>query len=246
MMSTENDTSSFHILAPQKGTYLLDIFAAQYPNYEMCQRQEATKYINVCRFRLNVNGVDKVNVPLPECAPGEWGPTKAVKLVGLIPTSHLYPVINAAPDTNVNLKEDKPLTLNMEFEMTKPMLDFLIRLHKNGDNPYEDQNQSNSISKTRDARYRIRENYLRVDVKVPQDGQYGLDIFAREKWDDQMVHCCKYLINCDVWTYSTFVILYRVSKQVWNRIEQYCKAYKKESSILSSNSEKLGAVVSSR
>ena len=52
--------------------------------------------------------------------------------------------------------------------------------------------------KTRDARYRIRENYLRVDVKVPQDGQYGLDIFAREKWDDQMVHCCKYLINCDV------------------------------------------------
>ena len=125
MMSTENDTSSFHILAPQKGTYLLDIFAAQYPNYEMCQRQEATKYINVCRFRLNVNGVDKVNVPLPECAPGEWGPTKAVKLVGLIPTSHLYPVINAAPDTNVNLKEDKPLTLNMEFEMTKPMPDFL-------------------------------------------------------------------------------------------------------------------------
>ena len=52
--------------------------------------------------------------------------------------------------------------------------------------------------KTRDARYRIRDNYLLVDVKVPQDGQYGLDIFAREKWDDQMVHCCKYLINCDV------------------------------------------------
>ena len=82
----------------------------------------------------------------------------------------------------------------MEFEMTKPLLDFLIRLHKNGDNPYE-ENQAN---KTRDARYRIRDNYLRVDVKVPQDGQYGLDIFAREKWGDQMVHCCKYLINCDV------------------------------------------------
>ena len=138
LMSTEDDTTSFHMLAPQKGTYLLDIFAAQYPNYEMCQRKEATKYINVCRFRVNVNGVDKVNVPLPECAPGEWGPTKAVKLVGLIPTSHLYPVINAAPDTNVNLQEDKPLTLNMEFEMTKPMLDFLIRLHKNGDNPYDE------------------------------------------------------------------------------------------------------------
>ena len=102
---------------------------------------------------------------------GEWGPTKAVKLIGLLPTSHLYPVINAAPDANVNLKEgfwfkkgrifislisrnfflilDKPLTLNMEFEMTRPMLDFLIRLHKNGDDPYDDQ------GKKRDARYRL-------------------------------------------------------------------------------------------
>ena len=42
------------------------------------------------------------------------------------------------------------------------------------------------------------EKYLMVDVKVPQEGQYGLDIFARENWDQQMVHCCKYLINCDV------------------------------------------------
>ena len=50
----------------------------------------------------------------------------------------------------------------------------------------------------RDARYRIRDNYLLVDVKVPQDGQYGLDIFARETWEEKMVHCCKYLINCDV------------------------------------------------
>ena len=91
MMSTENDTTTFHMLAPQKGTFLLDIFAANYPNYEMCQKKEATKYINVCRFRINCNGVDKVNVPLPECAPGEWGPTKAVKLIGLLPTSHLYP-----------------------------------------------------------------------------------------------------------------------------------------------------------
>ena len=53
--------------------------------------------------------------------------------------------------------------------------------------------------KARDARYRIKdEKYLLVDVKVPQEGQYGLDIFARESWDQQMIHCCKYLINCDM------------------------------------------------
>ena len=69
-MYTETESTTFHMLAPQKGTYLLDIFAATYPNYEMCQKKEATKYINVCRFRINCPGVDKVNVPLPECAPG--------------------------------------------------------------------------------------------------------------------------------------------------------------------------------
>ena len=52
--------------------------------------------------------------------------------------AYIFKVINAAPDSNVNLHEAKPLTLNMEFEMTRPMLDFLIRLHKNGDKPYDE------------------------------------------------------------------------------------------------------------
>ena len=50
----------------------------------------------------------------------------------------LMQVINAAPDLRVDLvKERKPLTLNMEFEMTRPMLDFLIRLHRSGENTQE-------------------------------------------------------------------------------------------------------------
>ena len=138
MMSTLEDKTTFHFLAPQKGTYLLDIFAAPYPTMESCTKKEATKYINVCRFKIDCPDIDMVNVPLPNCAPGEWGPTKAVKLAGLLPTSHYFPVINAAPDIRVDLqKERKPLTLNMEFEMTRPMLDFLIRLHENGENPYD-------------------------------------------------------------------------------------------------------------
>jgi hypothetical protein len=60
MMFTDGDTTTFHFLAPQKGTYLLDIFASTYPSYEMCQKQEATKYINVCRFKINCADIDKV------------------------------------------------------------------------------------------------------------------------------------------------------------------------------------------
>ena len=49
----------------------------------------------------------------------------------------------------------------MEFEMTRPMLDFVIRLHKNGENPYD------KGSKKRDARYRIKDKkFLLVDIKV--------------------------------------------------------------------------------
>jgi hypothetical protein len=75
--------------------------------------------------------------------------------------------------------------------------------------------------KKRDARYRIKDDkYLLVDIKVPQEGQYGkmisrvrqkrrksflislaksgLEIYSREKFEEKMVHCCKYLINCDL------------------------------------------------
>ena len=61
MMYTENDTTTFHLLAPQKGIYLLDIFAATYPSMDMCTKKEATKYINVCRFKVDCPDIDMVN-----------------------------------------------------------------------------------------------------------------------------------------------------------------------------------------
>ncbi len=137
MMYAEEDRTHFQFHAPQKGSYLLDIFASVYPTFEQCQNEEPVKYINVCRFRVNCHGLDQPNLPLPDCAPGEWGPTKAVRLLGLLPLSHPFAIINAAPDPSVHLGGGKELTLNMEFEMTRPMLDFIVRLHKHGDNPYD-------------------------------------------------------------------------------------------------------------
>lgn len=61
-MYTENDTTTFHLLAPQKGIYLLDIFAATYPSMDMCTKKEATKYINVCRFKVDCPDIDMVSV----------------------------------------------------------------------------------------------------------------------------------------------------------------------------------------
>ena len=75
--------------------------------------------------------------------------------------------------SNNILQEAKPLTLNMEFEMTRPMLDFVIRLHKNGENPYD------KSSKKRDARYRIKDKkFLLVDIKVGPVKPHLLHILA--------------------------------------------------------------------
>ena len=64
------------------------------------------------------NSLPQLNVPLPDCAPGEWGPTKAVKLLGIVPLSHLYPVINAAPDEHVVLKVKSISLGNKMFQIS--------------------------------------------------------------------------------------------------------------------------------
>ena len=60
MMSTIEDKTTFHFLAPQKGIYLLDVFAAPYPTMDACTKKEATKYINVCRFKIDCPNLDMV------------------------------------------------------------------------------------------------------------------------------------------------------------------------------------------
>ena len=61
MMSTLEDKTTFHFLAPAKGIYLLDVFAAPYPTMDSCTKKEATKYINVCRFKIDCPTLDMVS-----------------------------------------------------------------------------------------------------------------------------------------------------------------------------------------
>ena len=66
------------------------------------------KFKSVCKFKVSVHynslivlhanvtkpfqicceELQTVMVPLPDCASGEWGPTKATRLFGLIPITH--------------------------------------------------------------------------------------------------------------------------------------------------------------
>jgi len=189
MMSVQEGECIFNVHLPTTGQYILEIGAAIYPSLAEILSSPLS-YINVCKFKIVCDKLSKAMVPLPNCAPGEWGPNKADKLFGLKGVSHPRPTIYAAPPSDIDLRaEVRPLTLNIEFEKTDPVLDFVVTLCKNdGDQKILKQG----------ARYRNKDKYVIFDIKVPQDGQYGLDIYTRRTWDDKLLHCCKYLINCDV------------------------------------------------
>lgn len=84
-------------------------------------------------------------VPLPDCASGEWGPTKATRLFGLIPITHQVISLKSSHDEckfeliyfsfSVNFKG--PLIFagrmtELQFRMSRPLTDFMATLHKNG------------------------------------------------------------------------------------------------------------------
>lgn len=79
-------------------------------------------------------------VPLPDCASGEWGPTKATRLFGLIPITHqvIYHLKSISVLCNlISILLQEPLifagrVLETQFRMSRPLTDFMATLHKNG------------------------------------------------------------------------------------------------------------------
>lgn len=77
-------------------------------------------------------------VPLPDCASGEWGPTKATRLFGLIPITHQVNISNPQTRQILNLKfPQEPLifagrSIELQFRMSRQLTDFMATLHKNG------------------------------------------------------------------------------------------------------------------
>uniref|UniRef100_A0A2H8TGD6 Kyphoscoliosis peptidase n=1 Tax=Melanaphis sacchari TaxID=742174 RepID=A0A2H8TGD6_9HEMI len=201
MQSVLGNIVSFRVHAPNSGAFLLDIFANSVTPKEYLTG-EPMKFKSVCKFKIICEELQTVMVPLPDCASGEWGPTKATRLFGLIPISHQDPLVFAGRE------------LEIQFRMSKPLTDFMATLHKNG---VEEKRLSKYISHT------IVEDFITFLIGFPEEGQYGLDVYTREisshKSDENghhnhhqhqhrlangngihgekhlLTHCCKYLIN---------------------------------------------------
>ncbi len=128
-----------------------------------------------------------IMVPLPECASGEWGPAKAYRLFGLIPLTHEDAIVNGERGE-----------LEMRFRMCKPLAEFVAALHKN---------RVDDRALHRCVQTSMRGDQVIVRLQFPDEGQYGLDIYTREKTTTMvtngsgkqlLTHCCKYLINARI------------------------------------------------
>ncbi len=115
--------------------------------------------------------------PLPNCASGEWGPSKGLRHFNLRAITHTTGVVNVDTEAEVRFKMPRPLH-------------FLCKLRMNG---VEDHHLEKFI------RYAIDDDILSILIRPPQPGQYGLDVYARPEDaadNHTLAHACKYLLNC--------------------------------------------------
>ncbi|UYV65934.1 Hil [Cordylochernes scorpioides] len=172
---------SFRVHAPCSGALLLDLFANAVTPREYLAG-DPMKFKSVAKFKILCNDLQAVMVPLPDCASGEWGPSKARRLFGMIPLGPSEPLV-------VSGMHD----LVIPFRMTRSLTDFMAAMVKNG---CDERCLARRVSHT------VEKEIVTFRVNFPEAGQYGLDIYTREVTDDDpshdrhlLTHCCKFLIN---------------------------------------------------
>ncbi|XP_011501044.1 PREDICTED: kyphoscoliosis peptidase [Ceratosolen solmsi marchali] len=184
MQSVVGNLVAFRVHAPCSGAFLLDVFANAVTPKEYLTG-EPMKFKSVCKFKISCDELQTVMVPLPDCASGEWGPTKATRLFGLVPITHQEALVFASRE------------LEIQFRMSRSLTDFMATLHKNG---IEEKRLSKYVS-----HMVTDDDVITFTINFPEEGQYGLDIYTRESTTPThhtssgethlLTHCCKYLIN---------------------------------------------------
>ena len=131
---------------------------------------------------------------MPACASGEWGPAKAIRHFNIHPLTHFQSIF-----------ETHQLPVTIKFQCPK-ILKFHGKLNSNQYSSIPTANQTMPTSTTVNAldKY-VKYEYNEIDltitfiIQLPNEGQYGLDIYARDpEYQSErrtMSHCCKYIIN---------------------------------------------------
>ncbi|KAI6194244.1 Lim and transglutaminase domain protein [Aphelenchoides besseyi] len=196
MQSSLNNSVLFRVHVPTTRPLLLDVFANAVSTEHYLTGQPI-KFKSVCKFKIVCDYADYVMVPLPSCASGEWGPRKAYRLFNLLPCTHEDAIINCGQYCEIR------------FKMLKPLAEFVANLHRNGLVLIK-ENKSEFVSGVDDRHLQrcvqtnVRGDDVIINLELPDEGQYGLDIYTREaiptliNGKQLLTHCCKYLLNARV------------------------------------------------
>ncbi|XP_076440831.1 hillarin-like [Babylonia areolata] len=184
-----DNTITFSVHVPTAASYFFEIFATKFDESSVVHEDNATmaplRLKCACQFKLVCRDIQGKMHPLPECAPGEWGPKKAIRHFGMLPVLSEGP---AGDGEKVGILMAKD-TCKVRFRMPRP----LVLVAKLRMNQVEEKTLDPFVSLSEEGQV------VTVSAMLPQEGQYGLDIFARPKTATDtsvLSHACKLLINC--------------------------------------------------
>ena len=180
----------FNVHVPQVSSdYFIEIFASLVEP-DANPFGQSFKLKCVCKYKLVCEELVQRMHALPACASGEWGPMKAQRHFGIMPISHKSAIIE--------LSSAAPPPLELRFELPK-LLKIHGKLHSNNQLELDKNVRSEILVVPAVQAGAPPQHVLVMQVSLTEEGQYGLDIYARDP-DMQtekrtMSHCCKYLIN---------------------------------------------------
>ena len=182
----QDDLVSFNVHVPHIGDYFIEIFASLVEP-DTNPFGQSFKLKCVCKYKITCEELTQRMHPLPSCASGEWGPMKAQRHFNIIPLNLKNAIIEAQSSQ-----------LELKFELPK-MLKIHGKLHNN--------NQTDLDKLVKHEIVQSNPLVLNMYLSLPEEGQYGLDIYARDpEYQTEkrtMSHCCKYLINFNKKTNQT-------------------------------------------
>lgn len=185
-----DNTITFSAHMPTPAEYFLEIFANKIDDSSRIEESNSSmgpfKLKCACKFKLVCASMTGKMHPLPNCAAGEWGPKKAMRHFGIIPILS-DGATGDGEKVGIIMAEDQ---FQLRYLLPRP-LQFVVKLRMN-----------QVEEKTLDSFVRLvtdNSKELTITVTLPQQGQYGLDVYAKPKAaadTNTLSHACKYLINC--------------------------------------------------
>lgn len=185
-----DNTVTFSVHVPTKADYFLEIFANKIDESSRIEENNSNmapfKLKCTCKFRISCKTLTGKMHPLPNCAAGEWGPKKAMRHFG-IASILSEGAAGEGEKVGIIMAED---SFKLRFQLPRP-LQFLAKLRMN---QVEEKVLDRFVHLTEED-----DDQLTISVTLPQQGQYGLDIYAKPKTATEtstLSHACKYLVNC--------------------------------------------------